>query len=74
MEKKEPQSKIMMLVVCWFIGSLGIHRLMMGYKNWYFMLIATVLTFGVAGALWALYDLVMIAMGNLKMADGSELV
>jgi TM2 domain-containing membrane protein YozV len=62
------QSKVVMLLVCWFLGVFGVHRLMMGYKNWWLMLI----TFGGLG-LWTLYDFIMIAMGNMKMADGSEL-
>lgn len=57
-----------MLVVCWFVGSLGIHRLLMGYSNWWLMLI----TFGGCG-FWVLYDLIMIAMGKMGMADGRAL-
>ena len=67
-DQKEVQSKIMMAVVCWFIGVLGIHRLMMGHKNWWLMLI----TFGGCG-IWALIDLIQILTGGLKMADGRDL-
>ncbi|MCK9256017.1 MAG: NINE protein [Bacteroidales bacterium] len=28
-----------MALICWFAGALGIHRLLMGYKNWWLMLI-----------------------------------
>jgi len=68
MEKKEPQQKMMMAIVCFFVGSLGIHRLMMGYKNWWLMLI----TFGGFG-FWTLYDFIMILMGKMNMADGTAL-
>lgn len=71
MDSKEPQSKIMMAVICWFLGWAGIHRMMMGYSNWWMMLVAS---FFVVGYFWALYDLVMILTGGLKMADGRELV
>ena len=68
-DQKEPQSKMMMILVCLFLGGFGIHRLMMGHKNWWLMII----TFGGFG-LWWLYDFVMLLTGGLKMADGRELV
>ena len=69
MEDQKPvQGKVIMLLVCWFLGVFGIHRLMMGHSNWWIQLI----TFGGCG-IWALIDLIQIAMGNLKMADGREL-
>jgi TM2 domain-containing membrane protein YozV len=67
-EKKEPQSKVTMLIICWFLGGLGIHRLMMGYSNWWLMLI----TLGGCG-IWTIIDLIKIATGSMKMADGTEL-
>ena len=68
MADSQPQSKVLMIAICFFLGGLGIHRLMMGYSNWWMQLI----TFGGCG-FWALYDLIMIAMGNMKMADGTDL-
>lgn len=67
-EEKEVQSKVTMIIVCWLLGGLGIHRLMMGYSNWWLMLI----TLGGCG-IWALIDLIQIATGSMKMADGREL-
>jgi TM2 domain-containing membrane protein YozV len=67
-EQKELQSKMTMAIVCWFLGSLGIHRLMMGYKNWWLML----LTAGGCG-LWTLIDFIQILTGSMKMADGRDL-
>lgn len=67
-ETKEPQSKVTMIIVCWLLGSLGIHRLMMGYSNWWLQL----LTLGGCG-IWALIDLIKIATGSMKMADGRDL-
>ena len=66
--EKEPPSKILMIVICFFLGEFGIHRLMMGYKNWWMMLI----TLGGCG-IWSLIDLVMLICGKLKMADGQDL-
>ena len=67
-EQKELQSKMTMAIVCWFLGSLGIHRFIMGYKNWWLML----LTAGGCGH-WTLIDFIQILTGSMKMADGREL-
>jgi TM2 domain-containing membrane protein YozV len=67
-EQKPAQSKIVMILICWFLGGFGIHRLMMGHKNWWLMLI----TLGGCG-IWTLIDLIKIATGSLKMADGRDL-
>ena len=67
-EEKQIQSKVTMMIVCWFLGGLGIHRLMMGYSNWWLMLI----TLGGCG-IWTLIDLIRIATGSMKMADGRDL-
>jgi len=67
-EEKQVQSKITMIIVCWLLGGLGIHRLMMGYSNWWLMLI----TLGGCG-IWTLIDLIQIATGSMKMADGRDL-
>jgi TM2 domain-containing membrane protein YozV len=67
-EEKQIQSKVTMMIVCWLLGGLGIHRLMMGYSNWWVMLI----TLGGCG-IWALIDLIQIATGGMKMADGRDL-
>lgn len=64
----KPQSKALMLVICWFLGGLGVHRYLMGYKNWWLMLI----TLGGCG-LWMLYDFIMILLDKMKMADGTDL-
>lgn len=67
-DQKPAQKKMIMALVCWFAGSLGIHRMMMGYKNWWLMLI----TLGGCG-IWTLYDLIMILTGKMGMADGRPL-
>lgn len=67
-EQKEIQSKSTMALLCFFLGGLGIHRLMMGYSNWWLMLI----TLGGCG-IWALIDFIQILTGNMNMADGRKL-
>jgi len=73
MANNQPQSKVTVALVCLFLGSLGIHRLMMGFKNWWVMLIVTIFTLGIGGCIWALVDFVRILTGSLKMADGQNL-
>ena len=58
-----------MILISFFLGGLGIHRLMMGYSNWWLMLI----TLGGCG-IWTLIDFIQIIAGNMKMADGRDLV
>jgi hypothetical protein len=65
---KELQSKTTMILVALFLGNLGIHRLMMGYSNWWLQLI----TLGGCG-IWSLIDLIRVITGDMKMSDGRPL-
>lgn len=65
---KPVQQKSTMIIICFFVGGLGIHRLMMGYSNWWLMLI----TLGGCG-IWTLIDFIKIITGSMKMADGTDL-
>ncbi|MDB0062920.1 TM2 domain-containing protein [Crocinitomicaceae bacterium] len=66
----QPQSKNTMAIICFFAGSLGIHRFMMGYTG---LGVLMLLTAGCCGIL-TLIDLIRILTGSLKMADGQPLV
>ena len=68
MEQKKLQSKSTMSIVSFFLGGLGIHRLMIGYSNWWLML----LTAGGCG-IWTLIDFIQILSGNMNMSDGRKL-
>ena len=68
-EQKPAESKSTMILISFLLGGLGIHRLMMGYSNWWLMLI----TLGGCG-LWALIDFIKIITGSMKMADGRDLI
>ena len=68
MPEKPLQSKVTMILVSLFLGGFGIHRLMMGYSNWWLMLI----TLGGCG-IWALIDFIKIILGKMPMADGRPL-
>ncbi|MES2767371.1 MAG: TM2 domain-containing protein [Bacteroidota bacterium] len=67
-EEKELQSKTTMALISFFLGAFGIHRLMMGYSNWWLMLV----TCGGCG-IWSLIDFIKILTGSLNMADGRPL-
>jgi TM2 domain-containing membrane protein YozV len=67
-EQKKVQSKMTMALISWFLGVFGIHRYMMGYSNWWLMLI----TAGGCG-IWTLIDFIRIIIGSMKMADGRDL-
>ncbi len=67
-DQKPAQSKIGMILICFFVGGLGIHRYLMGYKNWWLMLI----TFGGCG-IWTLVDFIRIIVGDMAMSDGRPL-
>lgn len=67
-EQKELQNKTTMILVCFFLGGLGIHRLMMGYSNWWLMLLT-----GGGCYVWTLIDFINLLTGKMPMADGREL-
>lgn len=67
-EEKQLQSKTTMIIICLFLGGWGIHRFMMGYKNWWVMLIT-----GGGCGIWSLIDLINIITGKMNMADGRPL-
>jgi len=66
--QKELQSKTTMILICIFLGCYGIHRLLMGYSNWWLQLI----TLGGCG-IWTILDLIKIIQGQMPMADGRPL-
>jgi TM2 domain-containing membrane protein YozV len=64
----EAKDKTTMTIIAFFLGGLGIHRLMMGYGNWWLQL----LTAGGCG-IWALIDFIKIITDKMPMADGTPL-
>ena len=68
MNAPQPPAKSTMLFVCFFFGVFGIHRLQMGYSNWWLMLIT-----GGGFGIWVIYDFVSLLAGTMTMADGRDL-
>jgi len=60
---------VVALLLSAFLGSLGIDRFYLGYTG---LGVVKLLTFGGCGV-WTLIDLILIAMGKMKDADGNEL-
>ncbi len=68
-EDNKAMSKIVMALICWFGGILGIHRFILGHTG---IGVLMLLTGGVCGIL-TIVDLIRILTGSLKYADGREL-
>ncbi len=62
------KSQIVALILVILVGSLGIHRFYLGYTG---IGVIQLLTLGGCG-IWALIDLIQIAIGDLKPKDGSN--
>jgi TM2 domain-containing membrane protein YozV len=55
------------LLLCWFLGILGVHRFYTGHKV---LGIIQLLTLGCCG-IWTLIDFILILSGNFKDANGN---
>ena len=65
-----PKSRLITLLLCIFVGGLGIHRFYVGKIGTGILQILTVGGLGI----WALIDLIMIVVGAFKDKDGRKLV
>ena len=61
------KSQLTALLICFFVGVIGIHRFYLGYPG---IGLIQLLTLGGCG-IWALIDLIMIITGDLKPNGGS---
>ena len=68
-EAKPRKSWLTALLLSLFLGGLGVDRFYLGYIG---LGILKLITMGGCG-IWALIDLILIAMGSMKDADGNEL-
>ncbi len=70
----EPKSKLVAVLLAFFLGGIGIHDFYLGYnKNGIIKIVLSVCT-GVGGGIWALIDLIRLLTGSLHTdANGVEL-
>lgn len=62
------KSKVVAMILSFFVGGLGVDRFYLGYTG---LGVAKLLTIGGLG-IWALIDFIMICMGSIQPADGSK--
>jgi hypothetical protein len=71
--QNEERPKLGILVlVCAFAGTLGLHRKMLGYPKWWLHIIATCCCL-VPGLIWAAIDQWRMIFGSLKYHDGTDI-
>ncbi len=72
---KNSKSLVVALLLCFFLGFLGVHRFYLGRIGTGIIMLVLSLSgmgFFISG-IWILIDLILIATGKLKPADGSDL-
>ena len=63
------KSKLTAILLCLFLGSLGIHRFYLGYT---LIGVIQLLTFG-GVLIWAIVDFIRLITGSLKDSEGNDL-
>ncbi len=66
MAKKMKKTKIIALLLSFFLGYLGIDRFYLGYTGLGVLKLVTLGAFGI----WWLIDFVLILLGNMKRKNG----
>ena len=63
------KSKLTAILLCFFLGSLGIHRFYLGYT---LIGVIQLLTFG-GFLIWVILDLIRLIIGSLKDYEDNDL-
>jgi len=66
---KSQHNKVTLALVCFFLGTLGIHRFMVGKPGTAILMIITLGGLGI----WTLIDFIMILTGSFKGRDGNRI-
>ena len=66
MSEKSDKDWIVVILLCLFLGGLGVHRFFVGKTG---TGVAMLLTLGGFG-FWSLFDLIMIILGKFEDGDG----
>ncbi|MAE46316.1 MAG: hypothetical protein CMJ86_05420 [Planctomycetes bacterium] len=65
-ERYSGKSRLVALLLCFLVGYLGVHRFYVGKIGTGVLMIFTIGGLGI----WYLIDLIMIALGSFRDADG----
>lgn len=70
----EQKSKLVAVLLAFFLGSIGIHDFYLGYTKYGIIKIILTVCTGVGGGIWALIDFIRLLTGSLHTdANGVEL-
>lgn len=70
----EQKSKLVAVLLAFFLGSIGIHDFYLGYNKYGVIKIILTVCTGVGGGIWALVDFIRLLTGSLHTdANGVEL-
>ena len=70
----EQKSKLVAVLLAFFLGGIGIHDFYLGYTKYGIIKIILTLCTGVGGGIWALIDFIRLLTGSLHTdANGVEL-
>ncbi len=70
----EEKSKLVAVLLAFFLGSFGIHDFYLGYNKYGIIKIILTVCTGVGGSIWALVDFIRLLTGSLHTdANGVEL-
>jgi len=68
-QQTSEKNYIVMILLCFFLGGLGIHRFYVGKIGTGILMIITLGGLGI----WALIDFIMIIIGKFKDKEGKEI-
>ncbi len=70
----EQKSKLIAVLLAFFLGALGIHDFYLGYNKYGVIKIVLTVCTGIGGSIWALIDFIRLLTGSLHTdANGIEL-
>ena len=70
----DEKSKLVAVLLAFFLGSIGIHDFYLGYTKYGIIKIVLTVCTGVGGGIWALIDFIRLLTGSLHTdANGVEL-
>lgn len=69
-ENISPKSRLAALLLCWFLGWLGVHRFYVGKIGTGFLQLLTIGGLGI----WVIADFIMIAVGEFRDSEGRKLL